>query len=94
MALLKCCVLSCGELLPPRPSHALHFLVPFPCALAPHTGPGTSKIPLRCITATVLCRLVILPLLGTALVMGPYKAGWLGDMHPMALIGEHGAGVE
>ncbi|KAJ9523759.1 hypothetical protein QJQ45_019952 [Haematococcus lacustris] len=49
-------------------------------------GPGVAKLPARVIASVILCRLVLLPLCGTPLVALPFKAGWFGDIHPMAVV--------
>ncbi len=36
--------------------------------------------------ATVLCRLVILPLCGMCLIGVPYKLGWFSGLPPMAIL--------
>ena len=41
----------------------------------PPSGPGAAKVPLRVIASAIICRLLILPLLGTAIVIGGYAAG-------------------
>ncbi|KAJ9523516.1 hypothetical protein QJQ45_007208 [Haematococcus lacustris] len=49
-------------------------------------GPGVAKLPARVIASVILCRLVLLPLCGTPLVALPFKAGWFGAIHPMAVV--------
>jgi len=69
--------------------------VPHPspsCTLNP--GPGVAKMPLRCMVGAAVCRLVMLPLAGTALVMAAKHAGLLAvGLPPMAVMSECGATV-
>lgn len=58
----------------------------FLCAMY-YAGPGVAQMPLRLIVASILARLIVLPLAGTALVGLPYIAGWFPGLHPMAIIG-------
>ncbi len=52
-------------------------------------GPGAGKgMPLRCVAATCVCRLVLLPLAGTGLVLAMRAGGMLNDLQPIGVICE------
>ncbi|MEW5314142.1 MAG: hypothetical protein WDW38_005661 [Sanguina aurantia] len=49
-------------------------------------GPGISKLPPRLFLSLIISRQVVMPLVGTAMVMGAYSSGMLGALDPMALM--------
>ncbi|KAG1662459.1 hypothetical protein FOA52_009667 [Chlamydomonas sp. UWO 241] len=49
-------------------------------------GPGVGAVPAASVAAAALGRLVLLPLVGTALIAAAAAAGWLKSMDPTALV--------
>ena len=54
--------------------------------LSPCPGPGAARVPLRVTVGTCCCRLLLLPLLGTAIVIGSFAAGFFTAPDPVFLL--------